>query len=186
MDPSDEDLVRRYRSGDATAFEALADRYASPAVRFAAHFTRDRHAAEDTAQDAFLKLVKILRLGHFDPARGRFAPFFFRMLRNMSIDKLRSRQEHVGVELDCAAPNTLDGHAKLELAERRDRVRALLLGLPENERTAMVLREYEGLSYKEIAAVLDTPLDTVKTWIFRGRRRIEDSWLALEVSDGNL
>lgn len=181
MGPSDEELVRQYQFGDDGAFAVLVDRYASSAVRFAAHLVRGVHEGEDVAQDAFLKLVPLLRAGGFDPLRGRFAPFFFRMLRNLAIDRIRARVPSLG--LDAEPPTAADAapSASLELAERRDRVRALVARLPESERTAIVLREYEGLSYKEIAAALDTPLDTVKTWIFRARRRIQDAWLALEV-----
>jgi RNA polymerase sigma-70 factor (ECF subfamily) len=186
MGPSDEDLVRRYRTGDDAAFEALVDRYSVSAVRFAGHFVRDSHAAEDAAQDAFLRLVTFLRAGNFDPERGRFAPFFFRMLRNLAIDRIRSRGNAAELHQDWAAPRETETMSILESGERRDRVRSLVLRLPENERSAIILREFEGLSYKEIADALETPLDTVKTWIFRARRKIEESWLAMEVDRESL
>ena len=178
MEPTDEELVRRYRTGEASAFDALVGRYARGAVRFAAHLVGDAHEAEDLAQECFFKLVAAARNGAYDPARGRFAPFFFRMLRNLAVDRLRSRRPANPFPPDPTAEEP-DGAALAEFGERSARVRAIVETLPPNERAAIALREFEGLAYREIAEVLGANLETVKTWIFRARRRIERRWKAL-------
>lgn len=180
MGPTDEDLASAFGRGDDGAFDALVERYAEGAVRFAAHFVREHHEAEDVAQDGFVKLVPLLRGGGFDPRRGRFAPFFFRMLRNLALDRLRARPRRGAFDGEVAAPGEHEAPRRLEEDERRAAVRRLVEALPENERAAIVLREFEGLSYREIADALGAPLDTIKTWIFRARRRIEEAWLAQE------
>ena len=179
MEPTDEDLVRRYRTGEASAFEALVDRHAKGAVRFATHFLGDPHEAEDLAQECFLKLTSVARNGSYDPQRGRFAPFFFRMVRNLALDRLRARRPSSPILTDPEADGT-DGASLAERGETRERVRAILEGLPPNERAAIVLREFEGMTYREIGEALGATLESVKTWIFRARRRVERRWRALE------
>lgn len=178
MDVSDEDLVRRYRSGDDSAFASLVDRHARGAVRFAAQILGDAHEAEDLAQEGFLKLVVAARNGAYDPERGCFAPFFFRTLRNLALDRVRSARTLGTLDEAVPAPAVGDAASSLEREEGRDRVRTILRRLPVNERAAIVLREFEGLSYREIAHVLDASLAQVKIWIFRARRRIGREWEA--------
>ena len=175
MEPTDEELVRRYRTGEGSAFDALVDRYARAAVRFAAHFLGEAHEAEDLAQECFLKLFTVARNGVYDPQRGRFAPFFFRMLRNLALDRLRARRPSVPFPQEPGIDES-DGATIAERGETRARVRAIVATLPPNERAAISLREFEALSYREIAEVLGANLESVKTWIFRARRRIERRW----------
>lgn len=172
--------MRAYALGDVVALEQLVERYSSSAVRFAQHFIREHHAAEDLSQDVFVKLVTVLRDGGYDPARGRFAPFFFRMIRNLAIDRLRGRAGHAALEMEIAATREADAAFIVERDERRGIVRRMIGELPHSERAAITLREFEGLSYKEIAESLGAPVDSVKTWIFRARRKMEDAWLAME------
>lgn len=176
-DPSDEDLARSYARGETAALEMLVNRYSISAVRFAAHFARDHHAAEDLAQDVFVKLVNVLRNGGFDPARGRFAPFFFRMIRNLAIDRMRARGDDARLDVEIVACGDDNVSVALERAERSAWVRDVICKLPQSERAAISLREFDGLSYKEIAQTMDAPVDSVKTWIFRARRKIEEAWL---------
>lgn len=184
--------MRAYAHGDPAALETLVERYSISAVRFAAHFTRGGQAAraglvaEDIAQDVFVKLVSALRSGAFDPSRGRFAPFFFRMIRNHAIDRLRQRTGAVSLDVEPAGDWSDSGAAHAEREEERALVRDFILKLPHSERAAITLREFDGLSYKEIAEALDAPVDSVKTWIFRARRKIEDAWLAMEANRGSV
>jgi RNA polymerase sigma-70 factor (ECF subfamily) len=173
MDPSDEELVRRYRTGDAAAFDTLVSRHARGALRFAAHLLRDRHEAEDVAQESFLKLLVAARNGGWDPDRGRFGAFFYRIVRNAALDRLRSRRSDAPLDETVPAPAASAAERGAERGEARVRLRDLLEGLPENERAALVLRELEGLSYSDIADVLCSSLEQVKIWIYRARRRIE-------------
>lgn len=173
---TDEELVERYRLGDDDAFEWLVERYGASALRFARYLVRDGHLAEEIAQDAFVKLVGVVRDGGFDPARGRFASFFFRMVRHLSIDRMRARSRGPQIAEDLDPQESVGAPDLLLQKERCAQVREIVATLPERERAAIVLREFDGLSYKEIALALDANIETVKTWIFRARRRIQGSW----------
>jgi len=172
----DEELLRRFRRGEDAAFERLVERHARGARRFASHLLGDTAEAEDVAQEGFLRVLLAAREGRFDPTRGRFAPFFFRILRNLSVDRLRARRIVSHQAVASVAPPRSDPGMAAEHREQRDRVHALVQALPPNERAAILLREFEGLTYREIADVLGASLDQVKTWIFRARRRIERQW----------
>ncbi len=185
MGPTDEDLVHRYRHGDDSAFEALLERHGSGALRFARHLVGEIHSAEEVVQDCFVKLITVARRGGFDPARGRFAPFFFRMIRNQALDRLRARGPRGTIHPDLPNPDGTEASHDAIRNERRAEVRALVGRLPENERSAIVLREFEGMSYREIAETMDANLETVKTWIFRARRRIQEAWMAAHAEEGD-
>jgi RNA polymerase sigma-70 factor, ECF subfamily len=175
---SDEDLVRRYRAGDASAFDGLVDRHARGAIRFAAQILGDRHEAEDVAQESFVRLLSVARNGAYDARRGRFAAFFFRLVRNLALDRKRGRPAPASLEDVVAAPLDCEGAFVAERGEVRERLQAILERLPEHERSALALREFEGLAYRDVAEALGASLEQVKTWIFRARRKIEREWNA--------
>lgn len=172
---SDEDHYRRFRDGDDAGLEALVRRHARGAARFAAAIVRDAHEGEDVAQESFLKLVaeKAGSAG-FDPTRGRFAPFFFRLVRNLALDRIRARRGTAAREIDAAFEATVasEASARAEGLERRERVNEFVRCLPDGERAALVLREFEGLAYRDIAQILGASLETVKVWIFRARAKL--------------
>jgi RNA polymerase sigma-70 factor, ECF subfamily len=175
---SDEDLVRRYRAGDVSAFDGLVDRHARGAIRFAAQILGDRHEAEDVAQESFVRLLSVARNGAYDARRGRFAAFFFRLVRNLALDRKRGRPAPASLEDVVAAPLDCEGAFVAERGEVRERLQAILERLPEHERSALALREFEGLAYRDVAEALGASLEQVKTWIFRARRKIEREWNA--------
>ncbi|MBI1851181.1 MAG: sigma-70 family RNA polymerase sigma factor [Planctomycetes bacterium] len=183
MNPSDgdtdEDLVRKYRLGDDSAFDALVDRHARGAIRFAKHILGDRHEAEDVAQESFIRLLGAAKNGGYDAQRGRFAAFFFRLVRNLAVDTQRGRRTPALLDDALPAPPESEGSVVAERAETRERLAVIVARLPEHERSALVLREFEGLAYRDIAEALGASLEQVKTWIFRARRRIEREWGSL-------
>lgn len=185
---SDEELFRRFRAGDDAALEALVRRHARGAARFAGEIVRDAHEGEDVAQESFLKLVaERPRPGGFDPARGRFAPFFFRLVRNLALDRVRSRRgaaRDLDAALEAEEEASSGAAALLERRERRERVSDSVRRLPDGERSALVLREFEGLSYRDIALVLGASLETVKVWIFRARQKLHASLSADAPEEG--
>lgn len=108
------------------------------------------------------------------------------MMRNLAIDRFRmAKAESLG-EAEPAASGDAQAPAILLHNERRDQLHSILAAIPPSERAAITLREFEVLSYQEIAEALDAPVDSVKTWIFRARRRIEDAWCAMEVRGDSL
>ncbi len=182
MPESDEALMIRVGAGDAAAFRDLVRRYEARARRYCFRIFRDSHLAEDLAQEVFLKLYRTAE--RYEPT-GPFRTYFYRVLANHCFDRLRflrRRAEVRGTTLDA---RTIDGlehvdgngrfappEAALLKSEEAGLVRRAVEELPENLRRAVVLREFEGLKYREIADVLGVSLNEVKVLIHRGRKQL--------------
>jgi RNA polymerase sigma-70 factor (ECF subfamily) len=131
----------------------------------------DAALAEDIAQDAFIRVWD--RLSTFRP-EGNFKGWLCRIATNLTIDALRRKKPTVDVDGQRAileAPSDRPEVAALK-SERALLVRAAILRLPEQSRATLVLREYEGFSYREIADTLDIPLGTVKSRLNDARQRL--------------
>jgi RNA polymerase sigma-70 factor, ECF subfamily len=170
--PADADhaYVQATLRGDLRAFEALVERHRDVVVRVAARIV-GREEAEDVSQDAFLRAFH--RLPRFR-ADASFRAWLLQIAHNAAIDHLnRRRPEPVetgeGQEDPERAVTRLPAE-RLESRERMARLERKLRGLSPEGRAALVLRDIEGLSYEEIAAITDAPLGTVKVRLFRARR----------------
>ena len=177
MDP-DRALVDRARAGDVDAFEALVLRYQTRIVNYASTMIRDAGEAEDVAQETFVRAYRAL--GQF---RGdsSFKTWLYRIATNTARTHLERQVRSARVSdysLDDAAQplgagDVPSGAATAEeLLIARDAVDRALAELPEELRLAVILRDIEGLDYKEIAEVTGVPIGTVESRIFRGRRRL--------------
>jgi RNA polymerase sigma-70 factor (ECF subfamily) len=169
QESDDAELVRRTTRGELTAFEELVDRHRSVVVRVAAGIVGSEEA-EDVSQDAFLRAFH--RLERF---RGEapFRSWLLRITHNAALDHLaRRRAEPIDPEVFDAAPQTAvrAPAERLELRERIERLERKLRGLSAEHRAVLVLRDAEGLSYEEIAAITASPLGTVKGRLHRARR----------------
>jgi RNA polymerase sigma-70 factor, ECF subfamily len=167
--PHDAELVRRTVEGQLSAFEELVNRYREVVVRVAARIVGS-FDAEDVSQDAFLRAFH--RLEHF---RGDapFRSWLLRITHNAALDHLaRRRAEPVDPEaIDATeASGSRPPADRLEVRERIERLERKLHGLPPPHRAVLVLRDAEGLSYEEIAAITETPLGSVKGRLHRARR----------------
>ena len=130
----------------------------------------DAVLAEDVAQEAFVRVWN--KLPTFRP-EGNFKGWICRIAANLTIDALRKRKPTVDIT-QTNLPSLTDGpEASFLKEERAAAVREAITSLPLHSRTALVLREYEGLSYKEIADVLDIPLGTVKSRLSDARLRLQ-------------
>ncbi len=168
---ADADLMLAFQRGDVSAFRALYERHARAMVAFCHRFVRDPARAEELAQDVFVKLH-----GFRDryERSARFRTFLYRIASNHCLNELR-RGEHAARALDCEPPRDLDalpggGPTPEEVARGAalERAVARLLGaLPEKQRAALVLCRFEGLSYEEIAGVLETSVSAVKSLVHR-------------------
>ena len=164
----DAELVLRTARGELGAFEQLVDRHRPVVVRVAARIVGSDEA-EDVSQDAFLRAFH--RLHHF---RGDapFRAWLLRITHNAALDHLgRRRPEPVDPEtLDSAEESPSRQPAdRLEVRERIERLERKLRGLSHQHRTVLVLRDAEGLSYEEIAAITDAPIGSVKGRLHRAR-----------------
>jgi RNA polymerase sigma-70 factor, ECF subfamily len=165
MQAQDAALVSRLRSGDQAAMTSLYDRYASLVYAVALRVVGDTGAAEDILQEVFLQLWR--KPGAFDAARGRLAPWLAVIARHKAIDHLRSRRGQTDIE-----DVTLALDARLEEAADRaqagEKVRKVLADMPGEQRRALELAFFQGLTHTEIAQQTGDPLGTVKTRIRSG------------------
>jgi RNA polymerase sigma-70 factor (ECF subfamily) len=166
---TDNELVAASLSGDASAFGLLVVRYRRLAIGVAYRMCGDAALAEDIAQDTFVRVWD--RLHTYRP-QGSFRGWMCRIATNLTIDALRRQRPTVDVEKVSLEATSGRPEANALRDERAHAVRSAIAGLPEQTRAALVLREYEGLSYQEIADVLDVPIGTVKSRLNDARRRL--------------
>ncbi|MGA2024385.1 MAG: RNA polymerase sigma factor RpoE [Steroidobacteraceae bacterium] len=192
-DASDLSLVQRVQRGERNAYDLLVLKYQHKVVKLVMRYLRDPAEAEDVAQEAFIKAYRALPQFRGDSA---FYTWLYRIAINTAKNALAARERQpVSYELDTRSgedspdlisrlrdPETPEGLALTE--EIRNTVNAAIEALPEDLRTAIVLRELEGLSYEEIAASMDCPVGTVRSRIFRAREAIDRR--LREVFDGGL
>jgi RNA polymerase sigma-70 factor (ECF subfamily) len=175
MTAPDEELVRATLGGDLRAFERLVERHRDVVLRVAARIVGDDDA-EDVAQDAFLRAYHRLSRWRGD---APFRTWLLHIAHNSAVDALGPRR-NAQMPLDEAAHEVPDAAertpaAQLELQERLRRLDVKLKALSPQHRTVLVLRDVEGLSYEEIAAVADMPLGSVKARLHRARGEFIDT-----------
>jgi RNA polymerase sigma-70 factor (ECF subfamily) len=181
-DASDLSLVRRVQRGDKGAFDALVLKYQHKLVKLVMRYVRNPAEAEDIAQEAFIKAYRALPQFRGDSA---FYTWLYRIAINTAKNAVVSR-DRSPIEYDLDRHHSdesyeMQGRMKdsetpegLVLTDEiRSTVNAAIDALPEDLRTAIVLRELEGLSYEEIAAAMDCPVGTVRSRIFRAREAID-------------
>lgn len=154
------------KDGDREAFEALVLKHRMPAVRFAQKYVGDEYIAEDIVQDSFA-IIYIKRM-EYKPKHS-FKTFLYTVIRNKCIDYLR-KQKNVSIdEVELYTPS-----AEEVVVDREERSRAaeLLRSLNNEYQRALYLFEYEDMSYKEIAKVMNKTVAQVKITIFRARKKI--------------
>jgi RNA polymerase sigma-70 factor (ECF subfamily) len=181
-DASDLSLVRRVQRGDKGAFDALVLKYQHKVVKLVMRYVRNPAEAEDVAQEAFIKAYRALPQFRGDSA---FYTWLYRIAINTAKNAVVSRDRSpVDYDLDLQNPDeSYDMQGRLKDSETpeglvltdeiRGTVNSAIDALPEDLRTAIVLRELEGLSYEEIAATMECPVGTVRSRIFRAREAID-------------
>lgn len=183
-------IIKQVLEGDVNAFEGLVKEYEKNVYNLALRMTGDPEDAADMAQDAFIKAYSSLSSFRGD---SKFSVWLFRIVSNLCLDFLRSRKRRPTVSLsvendegedmefeiadESQSPETL-----LEQKLTREAVRCGLDSLPPEQRQILLLREIQGLSYEEIAQVLELESGTVKSRIFRARKRLS----AFLLRDGNI
>jgi len=177
VDP-DRTLVAEAIAGDLDAFETLVRRYQTRLVNYALAMVRDTGEAEDVAQEAFIRAHQ--SLGRFR-GESSFKTWLYTITTNIARTTLerRGRRERVGHQsLDddaqaVTAGSVPSGQPDAEtMLVTRDAIDRALSTLPDDLRVAVVLRDVEGLAYKEIAKVTGAPIGTVESRIFRARQRL--------------
>ena len=166
------ELITRAQKGDRGAFGQLVGRHREGVINVVYRMCGDANPAEDTAQEAFIRAWQ--HLPSYKP-RSPFRNWVYRIATNAALDVLRRERETVDVDALPLA-NSDDGpEAAVEREERGQRVRRAVLALPDASRAVLVLREYEGLSYKEIAETLGIPIGTVMSRLNYARNLLRES-----------
>ncbi len=180
----DADVVRLAQQGRELAFRELVRRYERPVFSLVFRMVRDRETAEDLAQDAFIKVLN--HIDKYSP-EFKFSSWLFKIANNVAIDHLRRRRldtismdgsphatsaaevEASALQLESDQENALE---EMEARELGSAIERAIARLRPEYRACIMLRHVEGRSYEEIAATLDLPLGTVKTYIHRARHEL--------------
>lgn len=184
MDESDGAVVARAQSGDGDAFRTLVERHSRSVFRLAYRMTGNEQDAEDVVQETFLRAYK--QLSHYE-SRSSFATWLYRIASNYSLDLIRMRKRHQDKRENDPEEgrSIMDTVAATEPAQDRLvfstqvqlSVTAAMNELSDLERSAFVLRHFEGMSIEEIGSMLGTSLNATKHSIFRAvqklRKRLE-------------
>jgi RNA polymerase sigma-70 factor (ECF subfamily) len=174
---SDAALVHRLLQRDVSAFEQLYDRHSRIVYALVLRILRQASTAEEVVQDVFLQLWR--NASRYQSARGAFVPWLLTLARNRALDHLRlksERQRRREDQTEEPPPITASPEYEAALDEKRraERVRSLMGSLNPQQKKAIEMAYFEGLSHSEIAAALKEPLGTVKSWIRNGLLRLKE------------
>ncbi|MHB1529715.1 MAG: RNA polymerase sigma factor RpoE [Acidiferrobacteraceae bacterium] len=177
----DHELVVRVQKGDKSAFDLLVRKYQHKIAKLVSRYVYDRSEIEDVTQEAFIKAYRAIKGFRGESA---FYTWLYRIAINSAKNHLVAQGRQVpGSDIDAEEAELSDVSGVLQevntpehallTSEIADTVRTAIEALPEDLRTAIVLREIEGLSYDEIAVAMDCPIGTVRSRIFRAREAID-------------
>lgn len=178
---TDQQLVVRVQKGDSRAFDMLVLKYQHKIMALISRYVHDSSEVQDVAQEAFIKAYRALPKFRGDSA---FYTWLYRIAINTAKNHLVSRSRRPpgsGVDIEDAEYYD-EGSALRDLEtpesslfreELKEVIEAAISGLPEDLRTAVTLREFDGLSYEDIADIMDCPVGTVRSRIFRAREAID-------------
>jgi RNA polymerase sigma-70 factor (ECF subfamily) len=181
--PGDERAVTRFLAGDVVGFEQIVRHYSAPLFSLAARLVGTAEA-EDVVQETFLRAYRglesfrgesSLKTWLYAIALNRARARHSTLARLKTLFSSRSQRDEVTDVLDDAADPAASPEEATLVKEQRARLRAAIRELPEEFRTAVILRDLEGLSYQEVAAVLSVPIGTVRSRIARGRSLLKEA-----------
>jgi RNA polymerase sigma factor (sigma-70 family) len=182
---SDEALLAGFATGDRDAAAAFVRRFQSHVYGLAMTVLGDVSAAEDVAQETFVRAWR--HAGTYDARRGAVSRWLLTIARNLAVDRARLKRA-MPVDPELIASQLAEGGNRAWIDDatqvpERERLRELLLGLPEAQRRTLVLATYFGRTAKEISELDDTPVGTVKTRIRDGLLKLRTR---MEVEDGSV
>ncbi|MDG2018428.1 MAG: RNA polymerase sigma factor RpoE [Porticoccaceae bacterium] len=187
-EPTDHQLVLRVQKGDKRAFDLLVLKYQYKLQAIVGRFIRDTDEVADVTQEAFIKAYKALPRFRGD---SQFYTWLYRIAINTAKNYLVSKSRRpANTDIDVEDAEQFANNEKLiddatpENSMMTDELAAIikssLSALPEDLRTALTLREFDGMSYEDIAAVMDCPIGTVRSRIFRAREFLDERVLGVD------
>ena len=176
-------VMKRVAEGDESALATLYDHWAQPVYSLVAHLLKDADGAEDVVEETFWQIW--LRAASYDASRGTVRTWILTIGRSRALDRIRSHRrnrEDVTTDLSLVRDPGADPARQAEGAERRQLVYSALCELPEDQRRALELAYFGGLSQSEIASSLSEPLGTIKTRMRLGMQKLRDRLIGLRES----
>lgn len=164
--------IARAQNGDRQAFGELVYHYREGVINVVYRMCGDANLAEDAAQEAFIRAWQ--HLPRYQP-RSPFRNWLYRIATNVALDVLRRERESTNIEDVSLVASSGNPEVAVERNERAERVRKAVLALAPASRAVLILREYEGLSYKEIAETLDIPVGTVMSRLNYARTQLRET-----------
>ena len=175
---TDEKLIARFQDGDINAYNELVHRYKDRLLNFVFRYFNNREQAEDVVQDTMIKLYT--HASYYKPI-AKFSTWIYTIAKNNALTELRKNKRKQTVSLWTNEGKPIDIEMKDESLEQTvynkmavDELNKYLDEIPENFRIAVVLRDFQELSYEEISKILEIPIGTIKSRINRGRIQLSE------------
>jgi len=183
---TDAALVAQVQAGDDRAFDELMRCHKRPVLNFVFRLIGDATEAEDIALDVFVRAYRALTTGGYRRGNAKFSTWLFQITRNAALDYLRHKQRHPTEPLPEEDSLASGKTAPQEIAaqETGAQIAAAVAGLPEDQRTAIILSAYEDRSHAEIAAIMKTSAKAVEARLYRARQFLRRRLAALFDGDG--
>ncbi len=162
-------LIAQVKAGSTDDFRPLVERYQTGIVRYIFYLVRDQDTAEDIAQEAFVTAYQKL---HQYNERYAFSTWLYRIARNLTYQHLRSRRTMPLKSEDNLPSDQPELSESLDRDIKAARIRDAVATLNPDQRTVIYLYYWEERSYKEIADILDTPINTIRTWLRRAKQEL--------------
>jgi RNA polymerase sigma-70 factor (ECF subfamily) len=174
---NENDLIQRMKQGDENAFRILVEKHSKPIFHLCFRYLNNAEDAEEVAQDVFIKLQE--NITSYEP-RAKLSTYLYRIAVNRSLNKIRDRKVKKWVSLEHVPSVTHESNSfskfnpddMLELKEKQQAVRKAIDTLPGNQRTAVLLHRFQGLSYTEIAEVMQCSVSAVESRLFRAKQSL--------------
>lgn len=167
---SDEDIIISIQKGDLSSFETLVKRYEARLFHFVFRYIKDRDYTYDILQDTFVSLYKTL--DRVDP-KQKFSTYLFEIAKNKTFSYFRSKKQSISLT-DTDIAHEIDFEGEFDKKLDRERIKTGLLAISHNYGKVLHLYFFEELSYQGIAKKLKVPVNTVRTWIRRGKKELKD------------
>ena len=187
---SDESLVRAYALGDNEAFDTLLERHQQNLFSYILQMVRDRDLADDIFQETFIKAITTIKQNRYNEL-GKFAPWIFRIARNLVVDTFRADKTDISLSSDAAGYDVLNRRDPADITAEdmmidlqiEEDIRSLIEALPENQQEVLQMRYYREMSFKEIAEAtgvsINTALGRMHYAVLNLRKMVKDKNLSL-------
>lgn len=172
---SDREILERIKNGEISAFEKIYEKYKNQLYRFCFRMISDKETALDIVQDVFLKLYE--NINSIEP-NSSLSALLFKMARNKCLNFIRDKKEKIDTE-QIEINSNFEIEKEFEIKETQERLMKVLDLIGDEYREILILREWNGLSYADIAEVLNTTIPAVKSKLFKARKKLTEIYKKL-------